>query len=141
MPGPVPKRIAEFGEHSHRKIPTVDTLPIVGDYRPPPLNIDDPHDIVRQLYEAAKRSAQARYFEPTDWQMLRLTLTFADKLLKSSRPSGQMLAVVHSMLGDLLTSEGARRRLRIEVERRSTDEKDNVLDVASLFRERLAAAN
>lgn len=48
-----------------------------------------------------------------------------------------MLATVHSMLGDLLVTEGSRRKCRIEVERETV--KDNVVDIAALFRERLAS--
>jgi hypothetical protein len=141
MPGPVPMRVAELNKHSHRVNDQVDTVKVDGEVPVPDLNIPDAHDIVLEMWEAAKNSAQKRYYEPTDWQQLRLVLVFADKLLKSSRPSGQMLAVVHSMLGDLLTSEGSRRRLRIEVERRVNGEPENVLDVAAMFKQRLATAN
>ncbi|RLC65773.1 MAG: hypothetical protein DRH97_07550 [Chloroflexi bacterium] len=82
-------------------------------------------------------SAQARYFEPTDWAFARLTLHFADAQVKSGRPNGQVLATVHSMLSDLLVTEGSRRKVRVEVEREAV--KDNVVDIAQLFRERLAA--
>ena len=40
------------------------------------------------------------------------------------------------MLADLLVSEGARRRVRLEIER--SESEGDVLDVADLFRQRLA---
>lgn len=141
MPGPVPMRLTELSTHSHRAEKQVDTVEAHGEVPVPDLNIPDAHEIVEGMWEAAKTSAQKKYYEATDWQQLRLVLVFADKLLKSSRPSGQMLAVVHSMLGDLLTSEGSRRRLRIEVERRVDGKPENVLDVAAMFKQRLATAN
>jgi hypothetical protein len=63
-------------------------------------------------------------------------LHFADVLLKSSRPSGQLLSTVQTMLTDLLLTEGARRRVRLEVERNQSEAA--VLDVADMFRARLA---
>jgi hypothetical protein len=42
------------------------------------------------------------------------------------------------MLTDLLVSEGARRRVRLEVERSSESEGAAVLEVADLFRQRLS---
>jgi hypothetical protein len=42
------------------------------------------------------------------------------------------------MMGDLLVSEGARRRFRVEVERNQGETEGEVLDVASLFKLRLA---
>jgi hypothetical protein len=99
--------------------------------------MDDPHPLVVDLYLSLADSAQARYYEPSDWQYARFALHFADVLLKSSRPSSQLLASVQSMMTELLFSEGARRRVRIEVER-SNPSGGDVLDVADLFRQRLA---
>jgi hypothetical protein len=42
------------------------------------------------------------------------------------------------MMGDLLVSEGSRRRFRVEVERSSGETEAEVLDIASLFKLRLA---
>jgi hypothetical protein len=105
--------------------------------RAPELGLVDPHPLIAGMYVSLGESAQSRFYEPSDWAYAQFVLHFADQLVKSSRPSGQMLATVQSMLTDLLFSEGARRRVRLEVERSVSDAQ--VIDVAGMLRERLAA--
>ncbi|WP_246076523.1 hypothetical protein [Amycolatopsis cihanbeyliensis] len=108
----------------------------IGDVEVPPLGLDDPHPLISDFYASLAESAQARFYEPSDWQFARFTLHFADQLVKSRRPSSQMLAAVNSALTDLLVSEGARRRVRLEVEREQA--KGELIDIAAMFRERMA---
>ncbi|WP_280453692.1 hypothetical protein [Nocardia brasiliensis] len=63
---------------------------------------------------------------------------FLDGLLKSPRVNGQVLSVVQSMLNDLLVTEGARRRVRLEVERGG--QAAEVVDIAAMFGERVMGA-
>lgn len=135
--GPVPKRSDERIRRNKPDRP-IDTVSVVGSVGIPELGLDDPHQITADLYSALVASAQAKYFEESDWAYARFTLHFADKLLKNPRPSGQVLATVHSMMSDLLVSEGSRRRFRIEIERNSESDAGEVLDIASLFKLRLA---
>ena len=134
---PIPKRSSERIRRNKPDVP-IEKVSVIGAVRIPDLGIDDAHPITVNLYQSLRESGQSRYFEPSDWAYARFCLTFADKLLKSQRPSGPVLATVHSMMGDLLVSEGARRRFRVEVERSTQDEEGEVLDVASLFKLRLA---
>ncbi len=133
--GPVPKRSEDRIRRNKPDIP-VEKVQAIGIVVAPPLGLDSPHPIIRDLYLSMKDSAQARFYEPSDWHYARLTLHFADLLLKSSRPSGQLLSTVQSMLTDLLLTEGARRRVRLEIER-SSQSGGEVLEVADLFRQRL----
>lgn len=134
--GPVPKR---SDQRIRRNKPDVEieTVRALGAVVVPEFDVPEAHPFVRELYLSMKESAQSRYFEPSDWAYAKFTLHFADVLLKSHRPSGQLLSTVQSMLTDLLVSEGARRRVRLEVERSGASGGD-VLDVADLFRQRLA---
>ena len=136
--GPVPKR---DDERIRRNVPEVPTtkVEVIGDFTPQPeLGFPDPHPIVRDFWESLPGSAQCRFYEPSDWQFARLALHFCDKLLKSEKPNGQLLSVVTSMLSELLVSEGSRRRVRMEIERKpSTDEQQVVLSAADRFRSRL----
>lgn len=135
--GPVPKRSDERIRRNKpdRPIEKVTSIGVVGI---PDLGLDDPHEVTVGLYQALLDSAQSRYFEPSDWAYARFCLHFADKLIKQPRPSGQVLATVHSMLSDLLVSEGSRRRFRIEIERADEGADNNVLDIATLFKQRLS---
>ncbi len=133
--GPVPKRSDERIRRNKPDTP-LDRVEAFGVVRPPPLGLLDPHPLVVDLYLSLDESAQSRFYEPSDWQFARFACHFADVLLKQNRPSAQLLASVQTMLTDLLVSEGARRRVRLEVERSTSG--GEVLDVADLFRQRLA---
>jgi hypothetical protein len=132
---PMPKRSTELIRRNKPDIP-VEKVEVIGPVYVPALGIDDPHPIIREMYISLKESGQSRYYEPSDWQYARFVMHFADQLLKSARPSGQMLATVQTMMSNLLMTEGDRRRVRLEVER-NTDSGGEVLQVADLFRQRL----
>lgn len=67
--------------------------------------------------QALTESAQAKYFEPSDWQAARFVAHEMDRYIRSARPSSQMFAALMSAMSDLLVTEGTRRRVRIEIER------------------------
>jgi hypothetical protein len=135
--GPVPKRSSErIRTHDNGAIEKVQAFGVVSK---PKLGLgDDPHPIIIDFWDSIGESAQARYYEPSDWQYLRVSLHFLNKLLNTGKPSAQMLTVVNQMLTDLLVSEGSRRRVRMEIEREQT--KDNVVNIADYFRD-LASKN
>lgn len=135
--GPVPKRSEE---RIRRNKPEVEVTRIeaAGPVAQPDLGMVDPHPVIVDFWSAMGESAQSRYYEPSDWEFARFTLHFADGLLKSARPSAQMFQGVNSALSDLLVTEGARRRVRLEVEREQA--KAKVVDISELFKQRLAEA-
>lgn len=138
--GPVPKRSDQRIRRNKDDAGPVEKITTAGTVDVPALGIDNPHPIITDLYESLAESAQARYYEPSDWAFARYTLHFADRLIKSNRPSSQMLAAVNSALTELLVSEGARRRVRLEVER-DQDVPGDVVDLAEMFRQRQAGAS
>ncbi len=131
--GPVPKHSSERLRTNKDVVP-IETISMVGNVEKPPLGMDDPHPLTVSLYNSLADSAQAKYYEPSDWEFARFTMHFIDKLLRNSTPSAVMLASVNTMLSNLLVTEGDRRRVRIEVERESA--MGDVVDVAALFRQR-----
>jgi hypothetical protein len=132
--GPIPKRSDQRVRRN--KDECLEKVEAIGVVRMPFLGLDNPHPLIVDLYLSLADSAQSRFYEPSDWQYARFALHFADVLLKQQRPSSQLLASVQTMLTDLLVSEGSRRRVRLEVERSQSG--GEVLDVADLFRQRLA---
>lgn len=134
--GPIPARSDQRVRRNKPDVP-VEKVTVIGAVFAPELDMPDAHPLVHEIYLSLKESAQSRFYESSDWAFAKFTLHFADHLLKSHRPSGQMLATVQTMLGDLLVHEGARRRVRLEVER-SQGSGAEVLEVADLFRKRLA---
>jgi hypothetical protein len=99
--------------------------------------------MVAEIYDSMKKSAQRKYYEPSDWAYAKTTLHFLNKLLFNSHPSAMMLSAVDSMLAKLLLTEGDRRRVRIEVERSATapDGDAKVLSMADRFAQALGAQN
>lgn len=137
MPGPVPKRSEE---RIRRNKPEVEITRIeaVGEVTQPDLGLlGDVHPMVEDMWWALGESAQSKFYEPSDWEFARFTLHFANTLLLSGRPSAQLLGEVNKMCGDLLFSEGARRKVRMEVERNAKSAE--VIDVADEIKRRLQA--
>jgi hypothetical protein len=114
----------------------VEKVESIGVVAVPELGFDDPHFLTVDLYRSLSESAQARFYEPSDYQIARAVLHFLDQQFKTSRPSGQMVQSLFSQLTDLLLTEGARRRVRLEVERAQAG--GDVIEVADLFRRRLS---
>lgn len=136
-PGPAPKR---SDERIRRNKPEYEITKIeaVGTVEQPDLGFDDPHSITVELWESMSQSAQSQYYEPTDWAYAKFVLHHADQLLKNSRPSAQMFQGITSSFGDLLMSEGSRRRVAMEIERNKA--KAQIIDISAEFRERMEQA-
>lgn len=134
---PIPKRSDQLIRRNKPEV-EVTKIEAVGEINQPELGFENPHPMIQDFWDSLAESAQAIYYEPSDWQFARFTLHFADTLLKNSRPSAQMLQSVNSALGDLLVSEGARRRVRLEIERQQG--KAEVLDLAAEFKKRMGTA-
>lgn len=115
--GPVPKRSVERRRRNADDVP-VESVPA------PALAVEQPpvdetwHEIARDWYVSLAESGQARFYEPSDWQTARYVAEAMTRNLNSSRFSAQMFAAVMSAMTELLTTEGARRRARLEIDRR-----------------------
>lgn len=132
--GPVPKRSDERIRRNAEVIP-IEKLAAAGLVIAPPLALDDPHPMVVNFYDSLKESAQAKYYEPSDWEYARYVMYFINKLLRhQGNPSAVMFAAINTALSNLLVTEGDRRRVRIEVERDGKEA--DITDIASYFKER-----
>ena len=140
--GPIPER---SDQRVRRNIgDPIDKITEIGPVPIPALGIVDPHPLVKSMYESLKRSAQRKYFEPSDWEYAKLTMYLVNEMLWNTggKPiSAMKISAVNQMLSSLLMTEGDRRRVRIEVERQNTaGDGAQVLQVADLFRQRLNEA-
>lgn len=136
-PGQIPKRSDQLQRRNKPDVP-ITKVSAIGVIPIPELGMDNPHPLVVDMYQSLRDSAQSKYYEPSDWAYARLALHFVDKLLVSTRPSGEMLATLNSMLAGLLMTEGDRRRVRMEIERRPTgDAASEGATVEDMFRKRL----
>ncbi|WP_075737531.1 hypothetical protein [Streptomyces acidiscabies] len=77
------------------------------------------HDIATEWYLSLRESGQAAFYEPSDWAMARYAAELMSRGLSGDRPpNGQYVAALNSVMASLLTTEGDRRRARIELERK-----------------------
>ncbi|MEW1550943.1 hypothetical protein [Streptomyces tsukubensis] len=84
------------------------------------------HPIARRWYDSLANSGQSFFFEPSDWaQAAYVAEAMSRNLNQGQRLSGQLFAAVIAAASDLLTTEGSRRRLRIELSKAEAAEVDS----------------
>lgn len=111
---PTPKRASE---RRRANSPKADTVPMSGGVEVPELGLDHPHPLVVDLYESLKTSGQAQWYEPSDWVRARITCELLSRQLWAGRVSSTMYQAIQTDLASLMTCEGDRRRLRMEIDR------------------------
>lgn len=123
--GPVPRRSSERRRRNKdSKTQKVKAAPAASSRtRKPAARVRRPavskhwHPIAKSWFTSLGESGQAQFYEPSDWQAARYVAEVMSKQLKAAKPSAQMFAALWSAMTDLLTTEGARRRVRLEIER------------------------
>lgn len=133
MSGPPPKRSEQ---RVRRNKPDVPIEKLVTDGKPvsAPRAVDGWHYLCIELWDAMKESAQARYYEPSDWQFAKIQLHLLSQQLQAGRASAQMVATINTALTNLLLTEGDRRRVRLEIQRQEAQA--DVVDIAEELRKR-----
>ncbi|AEJ93304.1 hypothetical protein FGG36_gp05 [Mycobacterium phage Jeffabunny] len=150
--GPIGKRDEERVRRNKPEGGDTDTIQVIGPVPIPELgdisHLGETHQLVTEMYESIRKSAAVQYYEPTDWQFARMTLYMLNQELiaaqHNGKPVGAMkLTAINQMLSALLLTEGDRRRVRLEVERKSTgpDTGGKVVDVTDVLKQRLAQAS
>lgn len=77
------------------------------------------HPIATEWYLSLRESGQAAFYQPSDWATARYAAELMSRGLLSDRPpNGQYVAALNSVMSSLLTTEGDRRRARMELERK-----------------------
>jgi hypothetical protein len=115
--GPVPKRSSQ--RRRRNKVVGADLLQLPAS-APVEIPVADPewHPIARGWFESLGESAQSSLYEPSDWATARYVAEAMSRNLNvGQRFSANLFAAVMSAMNELLTTEGARRRARVEIER------------------------
>ena len=118
--GPIPKRSEE-----RRRANKVDGPELIQALSGAPTGLPDLpdadalwHPIASDWYLSLRESGQAAFYQPSDWAVARYAADLMSKVLLSERgPNGQQVAALNSVMSSLLTTEGDRRRARMELER------------------------
>lgn len=127
--GPVPNRSEDLSRD--RDANRGDRAPITkGKSRPASVPEPDPdwHPIALLLWEATIESGQADFYESSDFAFLFSICDDVSYYKRMGKRSGQMLASIYSAMENLLVTEGARRRVRVELQD-EVDEDAEVVDM------------
>lgn len=136
MPGPVPKRSTERRRRNKPATPITKTIGgTVVEVPPTPEGL---HPIAARWFESLGESGQAKFYEPSDWLAAEYVATAMTKSLWARKFSSVLFASVWSAMTDLLTTEGARRKARMEIEREAEEADDPAVTAIDDYRKRLA---
>lgn len=115
--GPVPKR---SDQRRRRNKPEADAPAVVvamgHQAVKPPTEDRAWHPYAKDWFRALKRSGQSQFYQESDWREAKLVAWLITQELSS--PTGAragMMDVIFSRADALMTTEGARRRLRVEL--------------------------
>lgn len=132
--GPVPKPSSQRRRRNKPKGATpvkapARTRPVV----PSP----DPewHSIALDWFNSLKDSGQAQFYEASDWASARYVAEAMSRNLNQGQKFSSMLfSAVMAGMTELLTTEGARRRARVELERAAEPEKPASVSIMEDYR-------
>lgn len=136
--GPAPKREAERRRTNEPAIPIEHVEVDESSAKPVIIPEPDPmwHEVARKLWDSFPESGQSVLLEPSDWALLYVACEDLSRELKPRKvmlgndgrgepilievampmPGGKLTALV-KLMGNLLATEGDRRRLAVEIDR------------------------
>jgi hypothetical protein len=130
--GPVPKRDAQ--RRRRNKEAKAEVVPYAGAAVDAPPVQKSWSPAAKRWYESLTESGQAQFFEPSDWQAAQLVAGELSVYLRSEKRSAMMWSHIWTAMTDLLTTEGARRRLKIEIERDPAGRSEDDQEAATIAR-------
>lgn len=102
----------------------------------PPTGDDAWHPIARDWYRSLGESGQSEMYQPSDWQTARVLAEVLSRALNSGKVPAALLDTWQRGATELLTTEGARRRARIELERTTEEPRDEKVALLDEYRRR-----
>ena len=117
--GPVPKR---SDQRRRRNKPDLETTTVeAGGQVSQPSSSDSWHPIARDWYESLAESAQSKFYEPSDWHSARFAADVMSRVAMGDQVPSSEVAAMSKLMSELLVTEGSRRRVRLEIERRKAE--------------------
>lgn len=123
--GPIPKRSDQ--RRRANKTPGLEQAPAAAKVRVPAASRDW-HPIARDWYRSLKASGQSRFYEPSDWATARYYAELMSWTLKSDDVNASLVSAIINGTRDLMTTEGQRRRVSLELTRPSTGADDEAAE-------------
>lgn len=137
--GPVPKHSSQRRRRNKPAVP----ISTAAGATEVPVPEPDPtwHPLAGDWFAALALSGQSQFYQPSDWQTARYVAEAMSRSLAADRFSGSLFSSIMSASATLLTTEGDRRRLRLELERHVTDaDEDAAVAALDDYRSRLATS-
>ena len=131
MPGPAPKRSSE--RRRRNKTPGLESSPAAVSVVQPACP-EDLHVRAQEWYRSLATSGQSAFYTASDWQVALICAAAIDMFMETGRAT--LLAEIRSLQSQLLTTEGERRRSRLELEREEPGD-DAELTVLDDYRDAL----
>jgi|SRR5690606_1295746 len=126
MPGPMPKRTDQV----RRRNAKPETDKVAPDEIEWPEPLPSWHPLVTEWYLSLQKPSIACFLQQSDVAQARIVAQMlSDQMDRKAGVSAAAMPPLFAAMNDLLTTEGARRRLRIEIERRDAQEAAPVLDI------------
>lgn len=117
--GPAPKHSSERRRRNADSQPQ--QVQMSGPVKAPPCP-KHIHARMRRWYNSLKRSGQAKFYEPSDWETALFICEAGTRLLEANKFSSELFKGVFAAMESMLSTEQERRRARIEVNRILEDE-------------------
>lgn len=138
--GPIPKRESQRrrrnNENGQRDVTRAPGASDVVTPDPSP----EWHPAARGWFDSLAASGQSAFYEPSDWwEAYFIAEAMSRNLNQGAKFSAVLFSSIVSAMGELLTSEGSRRRVRLELERSGVGDEDEDASVSELnaYRKRL----
>lgn len=98
------------------------------------------HPAAKRWYRALQTSGQSQWYEGSDWAEAWVVAEVLSQMLLADKLSAMLFAAWQGASARLLTTEGDRRRVRIELERGDKEDADAEAGVTAMdeWRKRLA---
>ena len=140
--GPIPKRSDQRRRRNKTPEDAPATVVAIGQGKvTPPAEDRAWHPYAKQWFRALKKSGQAAFYQDSDWQEARIVAYLISKEMgRDSGPRAGMMDVIFSRADNLMTTEGARRRLRVELHaaKDNDDSKEATVSMIDQYRSELA---
>lgn len=132
MPGPVPKRSDQ--RRRENKTPGLEKASAGSKPRIPSAS-KNWHPTAKRWWASLKVSGQSEFYEQSDWAQGYFAAEIMSGILYADKPSAPMVAQFLSISQELLVTEGARRRARLELMREDPEAAPelNVVDLNARF--------
>lgn len=131
MPGPVAKRSDQRRRKNKPSGPELVTAEAAPVFTPPPAD-ESWHPLMRDWYDSLFTSGQAVFYEPSDVETARLAASIMSQEIEGGSVRAAVWKEFNATAIRLMTTEGDRRRLRVELQRGpkgvADEEADEVMD-------------